>query len=364
MTPPRIGSLFSGYGGLDLAVERVFGAETAWHCQYDPEDPHQFAAAILRHHWPAVPNLGDITAVDWDQVEPVDIITGGFPCTDVSLAGKRAGLNDRTRSGLWAHMARAIAVLRPRLVVIENVPGLLSAKADRGVEPGTADVDPATGRPLALRALGAVLGDLAGLGFDAEWASVRASEVGAAHQRNRVFVLAWPADTEGPQLEGGRQGRPRRGGAAAADPDDLGGHGDWACGAGRHEPADHDQPAAHAARLGWGEGGSESARLGGGSDLAVGGAPDWGPYAAAIARWERLLGRPAPRPTDAAGRLSPALTEWMQGLAEGWLTAVPAPPGMTASQHRNAQLKAAGNGVVPQQAEAALRLLHHRAQAA
>lgn len=174
MTPPRIGSLFSGYGGLDMAVEAFFGARTAWHVQYEPpdkkgrEDPHQFAAAILAHHYPAVPNHGDITAVDYARVEPVDILTGGFPCTDVSLAGKRAGLNDGTRSGLWAHMARAIAVLNPKLVVIENVRGLLSAPADGDVEPCTWCMGDLDGEP-ALRALGAVLADLAELGFDAEW---------------------------------------------------------------------------------------------------------------------------------------------------------------------------------------------------
>jgi DNA (cytosine-5)-methyltransferase 1 len=234
-TPPRIGSLFSGYGGLDLAIEEFFGAETAWHCQYDPEDRHQYAAAVLAHHYPSVPNHGDITAVDWDQVEPVDILAGGFPCTDVSLAGARAGLNSETRSGLWAHMARAIRTLNPKLVVIENVPGLLSAKAHSDVERCAWCLGDA-GDESVLRALGAVLADLAGLGFDAEWVSLRASEVGAPHQRNRVFVLAWPADSEGPRLEDRREGRPGRGTGAAADADDLGGQRPWAAG---REPQRH-----------------------------------------------------------------------------------------------------------------------------
>ncbi|MCD9904563.1 DNA cytosine methyltransferase [Streptomyces sp. MT29] len=188
---PRIGSLCSGYGGLDLAVEEVFGASVAWHCQYDPDDPAQQAARILRHHRPHTPNHGDITTVEWAALEPVDIVTAGFPCTDVSLAGELAGLNPGTRSGIWAHVALAISVLKPRLVVIENVRGLLSASAARSMGPDRRPVD-AEQRPGTLRGLGAVLGDLATLGFDAEWEVHRADDAGAPHRRERVFVLAWP----------------------------------------------------------------------------------------------------------------------------------------------------------------------------
>ncbi|MFE9340838.1 DNA cytosine methyltransferase [Streptomyces sp. NPDC007063] len=175
-----------------MAVCDVLGASVAWHCQYDPDDRHQYAARILAHHWPDVPNHGDITAVDWPTVEPVDILTAGFPCQDVSLAGLRAGIADGTRSGLWTHVARAISTLRPRLVVIENVPGLLSSPAARGVGPNGAPLDE-SGTPGTLRALGAVLGDLAGIGFDAEWAVVPASAVLAPHRRKRIFLLAWPS---------------------------------------------------------------------------------------------------------------------------------------------------------------------------
>lgn len=389
MSQPRIGSLFSGYGGLDLAVEYFFDARTVWHCQYDPEDPHQYAAAILAHHWPSVPNLGDITQVDWDQVEPVDILTGGFPCTDVSLAGKRAGLNDQTRSGLWAHMARAIAALQPRLVVIENVRGLLSADAHGNVEPCTWCVGDADGEPV-LRALGAVLADLAGLGFDAEWLGLPASAVGAPHERYRIFILAWPANAQGPRLEDRREGRPGRaveaalhaegvgrrggpgvddglgaafGGAAPADADQLGAHRPRARRAGWDEPADDGVAAADPESVGRGEGRSEPARLGRGPDAPLGGAPDWGVYEPAIRRWEHVTGRPAPRPTDDRGRLHPRFVEWMMGLPDGWITGIQAPAGMTPSKVRNAQLKAGGNGVVPQQAYAALAELWHRATA-
>ena len=94
----RIGSLFSGYGGLDLAVEHVFNATTVWFSELNAPVAHVFS-----RHWPEAPNLGDITAIDWSHVEPVDILIGGFPCQDVSTVGKRAGLAPGTRSGLWAH---------------------------------------------------------------------------------------------------------------------------------------------------------------------------------------------------------------------------------------------------------------------
>jgi len=122
----KIGSLFSGYGGLDLAVEHVFNANTVWFSELN--EP---VARVFSRHWPGAPNLGDITSIDWSQVEPVDILIGGFPCQDVSTVGKRAGLAPGTRSGLWAHMAAAIDALQPEWVVIENVRGLLSSPATR-----------------------------------------------------------------------------------------------------------------------------------------------------------------------------------------------------------------------------------------
>ncbi len=124
--PPRIGSLFSGYGGLDLAVEHVTGGQTIWFSELN--EP---VARIFSHHWPDAPNLGDITTIDWAGVPPIDVLCGGFPCQDVSTVGKGAGLMPGTRSGLWSYMATAIEALRPRLVVIENVRGLLSARATR-----------------------------------------------------------------------------------------------------------------------------------------------------------------------------------------------------------------------------------------
>ena len=125
----KIGSLFSGYGGLDLAVEEVLGGEVAWFCEWDDAP-----GKILQKRFPGIPNFRDVSKVDWASVPPVDVLTGGFPCQDVSLAGGRAGLAAGTRSGLWSEFAKAISVLQPKLVIIENVRGLLSAKADSDME--------------------------------------------------------------------------------------------------------------------------------------------------------------------------------------------------------------------------------------
>lgn len=195
----KLGSLFSGAGGLDMAVEQVFGGRTVWHCEYDDA-----ASKVLAHRWPGVPNLGDITAVDWSTVEPVDVLCGGFPCQDVSAAGKRAGIAEGTRSGLWAMFADAIDALRPQYVVIENVRGLLSAKAHRAMESDEATLGDGDAQPV-LRALGAVLGDLSDLGYDAQWTTVAAADVGAPHQRERVFILATPADARGNRFVRGAQ---------------------------------------------------------------------------------------------------------------------------------------------------------------
>ncbi|WP_405531580.1 DNA cytosine methyltransferase [Streptomyces avidinii] len=358
----RIGSLFSGTGQLDEAVRAVFGGEVAWHSQYEPpkdgkEDTNQYAAKILARHYPTVPNLGDITRVDWQQATadhgPIDILTGGFPCQDVSSAGKRAGLTADSRSGLWAHMARAIHELQPRLVVIENVQGLLSAEADRGLGSDLEDLEEEASASWILRALGAVLGDLATLGFDAEWCRAAASEVGAPHPRKRVFILAWPAAVDAGRLgrrdgQGilGRLGPAGRGPEAATDAADLGHERGGAARRRRPGPADSDLTAADTDR-----GRQREAVL----ELRPGQPHlDWGDYGPAIRRWEAVLGRPAPWPTDALGRLNPEFSEWMLGWPDGWVVDT---PGLT----RGAMLRAIGNGVCPQQAEAAIRLLAARA---
>ena len=321
MTAPQILSTFTGYGGLDLAVQTVLGGRVIACCDNDPA-----AAAVLAHHHPDTPNLGDITTVDWPRLarrHRVDVLCGGFPCQDLSAAGRRAGLTPATRSGLWAHLRRAIAVLRPDLVVIENVRGILSAPAHRDLEPRHDLLGDRAERPV-LRALGTVLGDLAELGYDARWCGLRAADIGAPHTRFRVFLVAAAADTDGLGRQRCRRAR-RRG----------------------QRPADHDRSSAHPD--GPGPQGTEPAR----GPLAPS-TDRWGAFAPAIARWERILGRPAPAPTEPGRRgtdvLSPRFVEWLMGLPAGHVTGVP-------DLSRAAQLRLLGNGVLPHQAVAALRIL-------
>ncbi|MFF4698418.1 DNA cytosine methyltransferase [Streptomyces chattanoogensis] len=330
----RIGSVCTGYGGLDMAVQAVFGGELVWVADNDPG-----ASRILAHRYPEVPNLGDITTADFSRVAAVDVVCGGYPCQPFSSAGKRKGTADARH--IWPHIARTLGVLRPRYAVFENVAGHLSLGFD------------------------AVLADLAALGFDARWCTLRASDVGAAHQRNRLFVVAWPADASGEGLAGRRAAgaAPDSRRVAPADPVDLGEHRTRARSTGRDEPAARRLPAAPPAGHGQHEGRGvahecngpagavgqgESAR--GGAECVPEGVAEWGEYADTIARWEKVLQRPAPGPVDAVGRLSPLFVEWLMGLPAGHVTAV---PGLS----RSAQLKALGNGVVPHQAMAALRFL-------
>lgn len=162
----KVLSLFSGIGGLDKGLEMA-GMTIVAHSEIDP-----YCCEVLKKHWPDVPNLGDITKIDWNGVPPVDVICGGFPCTDVSVAGKQKGIKDDTRSGLWFYFRDAISVLRPRYAIIENVAGIFSSNH---------------GRDFAR-----VLSDLAEIGYDAEWACVSAASVGAHHKRERVFIVAYP----------------------------------------------------------------------------------------------------------------------------------------------------------------------------
>jgi len=155
----KIGSLFSGIGGLELGLERSRLGSVSWQCEIDP-----FCRAVLARHWPDAMRYEDVRTVD-ATAPSVDVICGGFPCQDVSLAGKRAGLAGE-RSGLWHEFARIIGELEPKIVVIENVLGLRTSGLSR------------------------VLADLAALGFDAEWSDLAASDIGAPHQRRRLFIVA------------------------------------------------------------------------------------------------------------------------------------------------------------------------------
>jgi DNA (cytosine-5)-methyltransferase 1 len=162
----RVLDLFSGIGGFSLGLERTGGFETVAFCEIEP-----YCRQVLARHWPEVPIYDDVReltggALSRDGIS-VDVICGGFPCQDLSVAGKRAGL-EGARSGLWGQYARLIGELRPKFVIVENVPGLLSL------------------------GMGTVLGDLSSLGYDAIWDCIPASAIGANHRRDRVWLIAYP----------------------------------------------------------------------------------------------------------------------------------------------------------------------------
>ena len=167
----RYGSLFSGIGGIDLGMDMA-GFECAWQVEID-----DYCRQILDKHWPGVPKYKDIYEVKGEEIEPVDILCGGFPCQPVSVAGKRGGVDDER--WLWDEFYRLICELRPRWVVAENVTGLFSANSGR--------------------AFAGVLRDLAEGGYDAVWDVYPAGGpggVGAPHRRERVFLVA---HTDSPQ---------------------------------------------------------------------------------------------------------------------------------------------------------------------
>ncbi|WP_442910867.1 DNA cytosine methyltransferase [Kitasatospora sp. NBC_01266] len=315
----RIGSLCTGTAALDLAVEAVLPARLAWCADNDPA-----ARLLLAHRFPHVPNLGDLTAVDWYTVEPVEILTAGFPCQDISYAGRGAGLMEGTRSGLWHTIAHAVRVLAPRYVFVENVTALRR------------------------RGLDTVAADLAVSGYDLAWRCLRASDVGAPHRRDRLFLLGLLRDapagnphrlrlhragTQPAHRTGLQPAHPNRSHHSpdrrARCPDPGSRPGYWQC-----------ATSVAADPAGWRrcQGKPTSARFQGRPHSAIrhrrhcseelGSSESltsihtrWGDYEAAIRRWERILNRPAPQPT-CPGRtgtpvLSPDFVEWMIGLSIG-----------------------------------------------
>jgi DNA (cytosine-5)-methyltransferase 1 len=326
----RIGSLCTGYGGLDIAVRAVFGGRLVWCADND-----KHAAAVLDVRYPGVPNLGDLTWLDWRTVESADIISAGFPCQDISYSGRGAGIEKGVRSGIWKNIVTGIRILRPKVIVVENVAALRSRGLDR------------------------VLGDLAEVGYYSVWASVRASDVGAPHRRERTFILGYgpgsgnllaPAHTRGQRRTRRATTREAAGGwppggferpgvgtvpGRAAAPDTARGLWDLA------EPSQHSWHT-DAGRGGDADEGRECNR-----------AIDWGRYEPVIRRWEAITGRAAPQPTEAGTRgqtrLAAAFSEWLMGLPSGFVADLDLP---YTAKHR-----LLGNGVVPQQAVAALRML-------
>lgn len=169
--PLKVLDLFSGIGGFSLGLERTGGFKTVAFCEIE-----EFPRRVLAKHWPGVPIHRDVKELRAEHVGAVDVICGGFPCQDISFAGKGAGIQG-ARSGLWSEYARLIGELRPSFVIVENVGALLG------------------------RGLHVVLGDLATLGYDAVWHCIPASAVGAPHRRDRVWIVAY-ARGEQHEVEG------------------------------------------------------------------------------------------------------------------------------------------------------------------
>jgi DNA (cytosine-5)-methyltransferase 1 len=347
-----------------MAVEYVFSAQPVWHAENNPA-----ASKVLAERWPGVPNHNDLTGTDWTAVEPVDILTAGYPCQPFSAAGRRKGEADERH--LWPHVREAIRRIRPRYTVLENVAGHRSLGFDR------------------------VLGDLAEDGMHVCWTSLRAADIGAPHGRERLFILVTDAVSHGREgraqrdcgqirpeasqrhdANGCPKGANQRGddsclpGALLPTPEAKNSHAgpDYARmkrdGSGGHDlvtaiallptPQAADGMGGHLTRSGNRSG--EVLLPGAARDMA---GQSWGKYEAAVHRWESLT-RPAPPPTEpntkGNPRLSAAFAEWMMGWPAGWVTDIDIP--------RNDQLHIIGNGVVPQCATVALRFLLSVSEAA
>lgn len=285
----KVGSLCTGYGGLDLAVESYFNAEMVWCSEID-----KYASKVIDVRFNK-PNLGDLKTIDWATVEPIDIITAGYPCQPFSHAGQRKGTDDERH--LWPYIIKAIGILRPKYVILENVRGHLSLGFKE------------------------VLSDLAKNGYDAKWRIVRASDVGAPHQRARLFIIA---NTNSDACEKSRRAD------REISTENTGLHRGqdfgqtWckyrcSCEVSGHT---NDQYQSHDRQM---------QKLG----------------SRFTSRCEMHL-QAIPNALD-QGKLNAKFVEYMMGLPDGWVTDL--------DLSRAQQLKMLGNGVVPQQACYALQLL-------
>lgn len=352
-------SLCTGYGGLDAAAEEVLGMQTVANVEFDAQP-----SRIIAANAPDVPNLGDVKALTWVDYEP-QIVTAGYPCQPFSNAGQRRGAADPRH--LWPDIAEGVRRSRPEFVALENVRHHLKL------------------------GWSVVVADLDRLDYDVRWTLIRAADVGAPHSRSRLYALArnrddggwsvpdepfaarvvdgewWaPGDLFGarpyvgkPPASGAQVGGwvyPRRPVRRAAQPTLLPTPAVNDMGAGKTVEWWDDWCAHHKAKHGNGNGHGpslavEMLRLHPFSGC-------WGRYTAAVERWAALT-RPAPAPLvdGSPPAISAAFVEWMMGLPSGWVTAPGIWSGMSDSTARAAQLKALGNGVVPQQARAAFLAL-------
>ena len=268
----KILSLCSGYGGLDMAVEQHFSAKTAYWSDID-----KTACDVMSARFPDAQPIGDLTTLDLTMIH-ADVLTAGYPCQPFSTAGNRLGEKDERH--LWPYIRNTISVLRPRFVVLENVAGHLSMGA------------------------AAVVGDLAALGYDAQWTVVRASDVGAPHQRKRLFIVADADGGTGEKfhLGDGDRGRPQ---------------------------TRLDRKAR-----------TNFERLSLPSEFER--------YRKAVTGWQETTGRRAPVPVKGS-RITAEWVEWMMGVEKGWVCDI--------APNKTQALRLLANGVVPQQAKRALELL-------
>jgi DNA (cytosine-5)-methyltransferase 1 len=305
----KIGSLCSGYGGLDMAVEAYFNAETVWMCDND-----KYASVVIKERW-NLPNLGDLKAVDWTTVEPIDILTAGYPCQPFSTAGHRKGEKDERH--IWPEIKTIISNLQPKFAILENVRGHLTLGFKE------------------------VLQDLTAIGYDAKWAIVRASDAGAPHQRARLFIFAWNTNNsfDRPFCGLSQECCTKSTGISRANEtlqcsyansirSNLGRQGEkWNQRQSQFEFGQMGSVVANTASKGF-QGSVNEGNI----------------YAKCSDIWDRQVPHPL-----AQNKLNPKFVEYMMGLPEGWVTDL--------DISRSQQLKILGNGVVPQQAYYALQLL-------
>lgn len=312
----RIGSLCTGYGGLDLAVEAYFNAETIWCAEFD-----KYASQVIEQRF-AIPNYGNIKEIDWATLPEIDILTAGYPCQPFSHAGHRKGTQDERH--IYPYIKKAISVLKPRIVILENVRGHLSLGFKE------------------------VLKDLAEIGYDARWQVVRASDVGAPHRRERIFIIATPQCTHTDRLRCplesndcrafGHQGEPQLelGQLVKETITDANDVRSNLCESGRYSQTQSRIESSQVPTIDTiGERKSSVKRVSG----------LWGKFAA---RRDMHL-QAVPNPLDQDEKLNAKFVEYMMGLPEGWVTDI----GLSRAQ----QLKILGNGVVPQQAYYAIQYL-------
>ena len=293
-----------------MAVEAYFNAETIWVAEFD-----KYASKIIDLRW-ELPNYGDIAKINWGEVDPIDILTAGYPCQPFSQAGLRKGQNDKRH--IWPHIKKAISELQPRIVILENVRGHLTLGFKE------------------------VLQELTEIGYDATWTIIRASDVGAPHRRERIFVIAYPQYTDfngcGFSLgydEGRTKGNQGESQSIASElgeviTDSLSSRRfeSWAqLQTNRFESGEQTTSDADNSR-----GIGNVSRLSKRFDSPI-----------------QMRMRDIPNPLDNDGKLNPQFVEYMMGLPSGWVTDT----GLSRPQ----QLKILGNGVVPQQAYAAIHRL-------